>query len=962
MKRYNPKEIEPKWQQIWQESKIYNADLNSQKTKYIGFGMFNYPSGAGIHVGHVRNYTIPDVITRVKRQQGFEAYQPVGWDSFGLPAENFAIKTGVSPQESTKKAIEKYREQYRAMGWAVDWEKEINTADPSYYKWTQWTFLKLFENGLAYQKESPQWWCPHDKTVLADEQVENGRCWRCGHTVERKNLKQWFFKITDYADEILEATDDLDWTEAVKASQRGWIGKSQGALVDFATEDKKPKIQVFTTRPDTLYGATYMVLAPEHPLAEKLASPAQKGQVVEYIKKASRKSELERQEGAKNKTGVFTGSFAINPATKEKIPIWIADYVLMGYGTGAIMAVPAHDERDYEFALKYQLPIKEVIEPVFYQSEEPGAVKKELPFVERNAITAIVKHWSEDKYMGLKWKEVLWGTFITGGVEDGQTPEQAAIAEIQEETGYLNPVLKTNLGKAHSKFYHVPKKENRFAHFDCLYFELANGEQKQTSADEKARHEVVWLPAAEVENFITAESHLHNWETLKNNGQVYSGEGLIINSGEYNGLDSSEVRDKIVADLAKDKIAKEQTSYRLRDWLISRQRYWGAPIPVIHCPKCGSLAVPEKDLPVLLPIIKNYEPTGDNVSALAGVKDWVNVDCPKCGGKAKRETDTMDGYVCSSWYFLRYLSPHDDKQAWDSKLAQKWLPVDFYNGADHATAHLLYARFYMRFFFKLGLVGTPEPFAKMVYNGKVKAADGSAFSKSKGNGVDPLEIIESGYGADALRLYEMFAAPVDLDVLWDPQGVPGTHRFLSRAWTLVQEFLAAKKGGNSIESVGILRAANKTTKKVTKDIEAGKFNTAISSMMELVNELYKIKADEEIKQSAGWLAALETLTQLLAPFAPHIAEEMWQDLGHEVSVHVSNWPTWDEQLIKDEMMTLAVQVNGKVRSEIIVAADIDEKSAVEAAKADEKVSGYLKGKTINKAIYVPGRLVSLVIV
>lgn len=808
-KRYNPKEIEPKWQQIWEKDQTYKVDLNSSKPKFVGFGMFNYPSGAGIHVGHVRNFTIPDVVTRAKRQQGFESYQPVGWDSFGLPAENFAIKTGEAPQVSTKKAIEKYHDQYKAMGWAVDWSKEINTTDPEYYKWTQWCFVKLFENGLAYQKESAQWWCEHDKTVLADEQVESGNCWRCGNPVVKKNLKQWFFKITEYADDLLEATDDLTWTESVKSSQKSWIGRSVGAEIDFRIDGDDEKITVFTTRPDTLFGATFMVLAPEHPLVNQITTEENKAEVEAYQKVTQAKSEVQRQQDAdKEKTGVFTGSYAINPANDEKIPIWIADYVLMGYGTGAIMAVPAHDERDNEFAKKFRIEIKEVI---------------------------------------------------------------------------------------------------------------------KTSKD-------------------------------------ISSEGVLINSGEYDGMSSSEAREKMVADLAEKGLAQEKVNYKMRDWLISRQRYWGAPIPIIHCEKDGAVAVPEDQLPLKLPEVENYMPTGENTSVLAGVEDWVNTKCPKCGSDAKRETDTMDGYVCSSWYFLRYLDPFNEEQAWDPKIASKWMPIDFYNGGDHATAHLLYARFFNRFFQKIGLVEAYEPFKKMVFNGKIKAGDGSAFSKSKGNGIDPLAVIEQGYGADAIRLYQMFAAPVELDVLWDEQGIPGAYRFIARVWTLVQMYLEAGEGDID-EKIAkeILVPIHKSIKKVTEEIEEFRFNTAIAGLMEAVNSLYKAKEAYGIVKSDAWQQSLEAVVQLMAPFTPHVAEELWNQLGHEDTIHRDHWPSWDEKYLVSDIMKVVVQVNGKVRATIEVSVDSSEEQVLEAVKANEKVATYLSGNSIKKSIYVPGKLVSFVV-
>ncbi len=833
MRRYNPKEIEPKWQKAWLEQGTYTADVTSDKPKYLGFGMFNYPSGAGIHVGHVRNYTIPDVITRYKRQQGYEAYQPVGWDSFGLPAENYAIKTGVPPQESTTAAIEAYREQYQAMGWAVDWSKEINTTDPGYYRWTQWIFTKLFEHGLAYQKESPQWWCDQCKTVLADEQVIAGKCWRHDNAddplVGKKNLRQWFFKITEYADEILQATDDLDWTESVKASQKSWIGRSEGAQIRFSVEDSDETIDVFTTRPDTLFGATFMVLAPEHPLVDKITVKSQKTDVAEYITTAATKSDVERQEN-RDKTGVFTGTYATNPINNQKMPIWIADYVLMGYGTGAIMAVPAHDERDFAFAQQKNLEVIPVIQP----------------------------------------------------------PEGAP-----------------------------------------QYKELVEGDE------------------AVVET---------------NGAAAYSGPGSLVNSGSYTGLDSGEAAERIVIDLAKDNKAEKRVTYKMRDWLISRQRYWGAPIPIIHCEKCGSVAVPEDQLPVELPEISDYRPTGGNASVLAGVDEWVNTPCPNCDSPAKRETDTMDGYVCSSWYFLRYISPHDDTQPWDGDHVKKWLPVDFYNGGDHATAHLLYARFFMRFFYKLGLVGTPEPFTRMVYNGKVKASDGSMFSKSKGNGVDPLEVIESGYGADALRLYEMFAAPVEMDVLWDPQGIPGAHRFLSRVWTITHDFLQADSGEVSPEAQEKIQfTMHKTIKKVTDDIEQQKFNTAIAAMMAAVNDYYKIHQKYGIVQAESWRNALNSLLQLLAPFAPHITEELWQSLGRTDSIHQAQWPRHQEELIAQDSVTIAVQVNGKLRATVSVSSEADEETSVEQAKAHERVAEHLATGKIVKTIYVPQKLVNFVV-
>ncbi len=966
MKRYDPKTIEPKWQKKWEADKTYVVDFDSKKPKYVGFGMFNYPSGAGIHVGHVRNFTIPDVITRVKRQQGFESYQPVGWDSFGLPAENFAIKTGVSPQESTKTAIAKYHDQYRAMGWAVDWTKEINTTDPEYYKWTQWCFTKLFEHKLAYQQESAQWWCDQCKTVLADEQVINGKCWRHDGAddplVMKKNLKQWFFKITEFADEMLEATDDLNWTQSVKASQKSWIGRSVGAEIDFKVDGSKDVIKVFTTRPDTLFGATFMVLAPEHPLVDKIVTSEQKKAVEDYKQATLLKSEVQRQQDAdKEKTGVFTGAYAINPANDEKIPVWIADYVLMGYGTGAIMAVPAHDERDYAFAQKFDLKIQEVVQQRFVLGGK-NAPRKDAETVERPIADIIIKNKS-DEYLLIVEEDNIH--FAGGGIEaDDKNAAEAAKRETAEETGYVDIEAIAPLFNCVSEGYRIPKKRNAIC--SCQFFEitLASDKQVKNESDEGA-HQLRWAKKDDVEQLITWEHHAEMWRRHQNNEACYGGEGIIVNSGSYDGLSSSEAREKIVADLAKKGLAQEKVNYKMRDWLISRQRYWGAPIPIIHCAKCGPVAVPEKDLPVVLPEIKEYRPTGGNASVLAGVESWINTKCPECGGSGKRETDTMDGYVCSSWYFLRYLDPSNNKQAWSPEQASTWMPIDFYNGGDHATAHLLYARFFTHFFHKLGLVDSSEPFKKMVFNGKIKAGDGSAFSKSKGNGIDPLEVIEQGYGADAIRLYEMFAAPVEFDVLWDEQGIPGSYRFLSRVWHITQEYLGTDNSKQStVDSQAeqeLLKTAHKTIKKVTEDVEGDRFNTAIAAMMENVNTLYKLKESHGMQQSDVWRFAIESLLQLVAPFAPHIAEELWSDLGHSDSIHVDHWPKWNEQYLVSDMMTIVVQVNGKVRANLELPADSDEQTITEAAQADDKVRTHIGGKNIKKSIYVPQKLVNFVI-
>lgn len=981
MKRYSPKEIEPKWQKIWEESGTYTANLQSDKPKYIAMSMFNYPSGAGIHIGHAMNYTISDVKARFKRQQGYESYHPIGWDAFGLPAENYAIKAGVSPQESMATIIPGYHKQYKAMAWSNDWEKEIATHLPEYYKWTQWIFSEMYRSGLAYQDSRMQWWCTKCQTVLANEQVLDGKCWRHDGPedplVEKKEIKQWFFKITDYADELLEAIDDLDWTDSVKLAQKNWIGKSVGAEIDFVLDfgdekinsktgpdGKKAHITVFTTRPDTLFGATYLVLAPDHKWVELALEHKtvfqNNDEVATYVDQAVKKTEVERQADQKSKTGVeLKGVRAINPATGEKIPIWTADYVLAGYGTGAIMAVPAHDARDNEFAQAFGLPITTVVEPVLVQTDGTAAFKSDSPVVDSNGIIALIKHWSDDKYLGLYWPGPDWGTLLTGGIDDGMAAEETVLKEIREETGFTKAKIVRSLGTIHSKYYHEPKQQNRFGHAPTFYVELEDDTQEDVQADESAKHEVKWLTLKELRTFLTATSHVQAVDLFE--GQSYHGEGLMVNSGDYNKLSSRDAGQKIVADLAKSELAREKVNYKMRDWSVSRQRYWGAPIPIIHCEKCGTVLIPNDQLPVQLPELDDFQPSGDGRSALARAKDWLMVDCPQCGGPAERETDTLDTYICSSWYMYRYFDPHNQEKIFDSDIVKKWEPIDFYNGADHATAHLLYARFIARFFTKQGLINEPEPFKQFVFNGKVVNTDGSFFSKSKGVTLDPLDIIDSGYGADALRTYLMFAAPLEVWTKWDPQGVPGTYRFLTRLWNLVQDYLSANVAVSDEEwQKAVYSPTHKMIKKVTEDLEENRYNTAIAAMMECVNSLYKLKKDR-FANNEVWKNTLCNVVACVAPFAPHIADELWHQLGHSSSVHLDSWPEWDKRYLESDMITLVVQVNGKVRAQLEVAADISEDEAKTQALANDRVKEYVADKELIKQIYVPGKLVNLVV-
>ncbi|MCE7936835.1 leucine--tRNA ligase [Candidatus Saccharibacteria bacterium CPR2] len=828
MKRYNPKAIETKWQKIWESNELYKADDKSAKPKYYALSFFPYPSGIGLHIGHTRNFTITDVMARFKRMTGYEVLHPMGWDSFGLPAENYAIKTGIPPQQSTKENTDNFRRQCKRLGLSIDWDREFSSTDPNYYKWTQWFFLLLYKRGLAYQKESEQFWCDICKTVLANEQVVNGCCWRHEDTpVTKKKLKQWFFKIIDFAERLLDDLEDLDWPEGIKLMQRNWIGKSKGAEVNFTVvkselenrnkqlEDKK--IKIFTTRPDTLFGATFMVLAPEHPLVKSITTEERREQVEKYIKQAQTKTDVDRMDENREKTGVFTGAYAINPVNNEKIPVWIADYVLMGYGTGAIMAVPAHDERDWEFAKKYKIEIRKVV-----------------------------------------------------------------------------------------------------------------------SSNEKEE-------------------------------KCFAGEGKIINSGKYNGMDSADMREKILADLQKRDVAEEKVNYKIRDWLISRQRYWGAPIPIVHCNKCGVVPVPENQLPVELPPLKDYQPSDDGRSPLAKVKNWVETKCPKCGGPAKRETDTMDGFACSSWYFLRFADAHNDKKPFDKKLAEHWLPVDLYvGGAEHAVMHLLYARMWTKVMQDAGLISFSEPFKALRNQGMLLAEDGQKISKSKGNDIRPEEIMDQGYGADALRVAITFIAPYDQSTPWNSDGVAGAFRFLQRVWMLAQEVADAKPVNAPVDNLEVneavlMRAVNKATKKVTEDISNMNFNTALSALMTLMNEMQKIKVDLPIDvANSTWKEYIKVMARLLAPFAPHLAEEIWHELGHDVSINLEPWPNWDDSLIQDELLTIVVQVNGKVRANLEVSKDTSKEEIIKLAKEDANVLKYIKDKKILKEIYVPRKLVNFV--
>jgi leucyl-tRNA synthetase len=965
MKRYNPSEIEPKWQQIWEDQNVNHVEIDNDKQKIYVAGMFPYPSGAGLHVGHARNYLIVDAIARFHRQLGFNVMNPMGWDTFGLPAENYAIKTGAQPAVVTKENIASFKNQLQRLGVSYDWDREINTSDPEYYRWTQWIFTKLFERGLAYQKESLQWWCPVDKTVLANEQVEGGHCWRCGSIVEKKSMKQWFFKITDYAEPLLGEIEDLDWPQKIKTAQTNWIGKSQGAEIDFKIDGSDDIITVFSTRPDTLFGATFVVLAPEHPLASQLGIGDFAELTADYIKEAVKKSEVDRSNDSHGKTGVFTGSYAINPINGEKVPVWVADYVLGGYGTGAVMAVPGHDERDFAFAEKFDLPIIAVVAQDFGEK---------LPDPKEVTGPVVIGYDPKTKlFMTLLNGKQRW--LVGGGKEDGESYEQAAFRELHEEAGFVDVRAMLPLGTPTFSYYYNSIKDSNRRSLAYNFLAIIDASTQVDQAQEA--HEdftVTWTDlATPIVDLASEDSGAHHWiEALHRAGRAaaaydegkqyvhepYHGEGILINSGVFDGKSSSEAREEIVAWLEQQGVGRSKVTYKMRDWLISRQRYWGAPIPIIHCETHGAVAVPEDQLPLLLPEVQDFAPKGDGKSALAGVTDWVNTTCPECGGHALRETDTMDGYACSSWYLLRYADPKNSEQAWDPTMVNYWNPVDFYVGGDHAVAHLLYVRFWTHVFNDMGLVDFKEPVKKLAYNGLIQASDGRKMSKSFGNTVDPLDLIKQGYGIDALRVYEYFIGPYELDANWEPRGIVGTYRFLNRVWTLVQEYKQSQinfEGNDQV--VTVLR--HKLVRKVTGDLHRLSFNTAISALMEYVNELYKLKLDgfSEIV----WQDALETLVRLLGPFAPHISEELHVILGGEGLVQYTDWPTWDDSAIVEESVTIIVQVNGKLRAKLDIAKDADEATVTASALAEPNVQTFLGDKKPTKVIYVPGRLVSIVV-
>ncbi|MGN0315648.1 MAG: leucine--tRNA ligase [Fusicatenibacter sp.] len=797
-KKYEPQKIEKKWQKIWQDEKAFAATDDYTKPKYYALVEFPYPSGQGLHVGHPRPYTALDIVARKRRMQGYNVLYPMGWDAFGLPTENYAIKNHIHPKIVTKNNVQHFKNQLQSLGYSFDWDREINTTDPEYYHWTQWIFLKLFKAGLAYKKEMPINWCTSCKVGLANEEVVNGVCERCGSPVVRKVKSEWMLKITEYADKLIEGLDDVDYIERVKTSQKNWIGRSHGAEVDFSLKDKPEKLTIYTTRPDTLFGVTYMVLSPEHPYIDKYKEEIKNWDAVcEYREMAARKSDFERSELAKEKTGVMLdGLTAVNPVNQKEIPIWISDYVLMSYGTGAIMAVPAHDERDWEFAKKFDMPIIEV---------------------------------------------------VAGG-----DVQNAAFTDVAT--------------------------------------------------------------------------------------------GTLVNSGFLNGLEVADAKKKILEWLEENHVGTAKTNYKLRDWVFSRQRYWGEPIPIVHCDRCGYVSLPEESLPLELPEVESYMPTDNGESPLAAMTDWVNTTCPCCGGPAKRETDTMPQWAGSSWYYIRYVDPKNKNALASKEAMDYWLPVDWYNGGmEHTTLHLLYSRFWHKFLYDQGVVPCPEPYQKRTSHGMILGENGEKMSKSRGNVVNPDDIVNE-FGADTLRTYEMFIGAFDLSASWSQEGVKGCRRFLDRVWKLQESVVEGDTYSKELEA-----RMHQTIKKVSGDYESLKYNTAIAAMMTLVNDIYK--AGKVTRKE------FETLLILLNPVAPHMTEELWEDLGYEGRLYQAKWPEYEEAKTVEAVVEIAVQINGKMRGTITIAKDADKETAIAAAK--EAIADKLTGKIV-KEIYVPGRIVNIV--
>ncbi|MDD2208178.1 MAG: leucine--tRNA ligase [Bacilli bacterium] len=937
----NINEIEKKWRDKWEEEKIYKFNPHASGEKLYCLEMFSYPSGANLHMGHWWNYGVTDSWARLKRMQGYNVFHPMGFDAFGLPAENYAIKTGIHPEKSTQQNIKTMERQLKNIGATYDWDYEIDTSNPEYYKWSQFLFLEFYKKGLAYKKEAPVNWCPSCNTVLANEQVVSGECERCAEVVVRKKMSQWFFKITDYAEELLRDLDNLDWPERTKNLQRNWIGKSKGAYVVFKVDGTDQSFKVFTTRADTLYGATYCVLAPEHDLVDLITTKEQKNEVLEYQKAASIQSEIDRASTAREKTGVFTGSYAVNPISNKKIPIWIADYVLATYGTGAIMAVPAHDQRDFEFAKKFNLEIIPVVQKITGKTRENETTKK--------SIVAVVYNPKTSKYLTINWGNLGGRLFIGGTIFENETALECAIREIKEETGYINLKFMHQSFPVNHHYYAFNKDKAYNIDCDLVYFELIDETKidQDLDSEEENNFKVEWASLKTILDEVKDELHKTAFEFREE--KAYIGDGIHINSALINGLNEEDAINEITKYLEKKQIGEGAINYKLRDWLVSRQRYWGAPIPIIYCDKCGMVPVPDADLPVLLP--KDAEFTPDGESPLKKSKEFMHVKCPVCGEDAKRECDTLDTFVCSSWYFLRYPDASNKKEAFNKDIINKILPVDKYvGGIEHAVMHLLYARFFTKALRDIGYLNFDEPFKSLVHQGIILGSDGEKMSKSRGNTVTPDPIVDE-YGADILRNYLMFGFNYIDGGPWTDDGIIAINKFYNKIERLVKSYQDEIKEIPELE-----KSLHYTIKNVTEDTTNFQFNTAIARIMEYTNILVKYESKGIPKYY------IEQLLLILAPFAPHITEELWcETLKNEFSIHNQKYPKYDETKLISTSISIGVQVNGKLRASISITEDMSDEEIKTLATEEDNVKKHLENKEIVKIIIVPKKIVSIVI-